>query len=83
MVEIFSGFLNLKIAKELVIFKGQFRVGRHIPPLMIQFNVSRDLKPFCQNGGFMHFKVSQQMKVYSEPDVVVVLGPVLHRLKTT
>ena len=44
-VEVFSGFLNLKIAKELTTFKGKCRVGPHIPLLMIQFNVSRDLKP--------------------------------------
>ena len=30
-VEVFSGFLNLKIAKELVIFKDKCRVGPHIP----------------------------------------------------
>ena len=35
----FSGFLNLKIAKELVIFKSKCRVGPHIPLLLIQFNV--------------------------------------------
>ena len=28
---VFSGFLNLKIAKELVIFKDKCRVGPHIP----------------------------------------------------
>ena len=39
LVEVFSGFLNLKIAKELVIFKGKCRVGPHIPLLLIQFNV--------------------------------------------
>ena len=30
LVEVFSGFLNLKIAKELVIFKDKCRVGPHI-----------------------------------------------------
>ena len=48
MVEVFNGFLNLKIAKELVIFKDKCRVGPHIPLLMIQyyliFTVSRDLE---------------------------------------
>ena len=44
-VEVFSDFLNLKIAKELVIFKDKCRVGPHIPLLMIKINVSRDLKP--------------------------------------
>ena len=48
LVEDFSGFLNLKIAKELVIFKDKCRVGPRIPLLLIQylmFTVSRDLKP--------------------------------------
>ena len=41
---VFSGFLNLKIAKELVIFKDKYRVGPHIPLLFtiidaILFNV--------------------------------------------
>ena len=40
LVEVFSGFLNLKI-----FFKGKCRIGPHIPLLLIQFNVSRDLKP--------------------------------------
>ena len=47
LVEVFSGFLNLKIdktAKELVIFKGKCWVGPHMP-LLIQFTVSQDLKP--------------------------------------
>ena len=36
----FSGFLNLRIAKELVIFKDKCRVGPHIPLLLsILFNV--------------------------------------------
>ena len=35
----FSGFLNFKIAKELIIFKGKCRAGPHIPLLLIQFNV--------------------------------------------
>ena len=39
LVEVFSGFLNLKIAKQLVIFKGKCRVGPHILLLLIQFNV--------------------------------------------
>ena len=39
LVEVFSGFLNLKIDKELVIFKGKCRIGPHIPLLLIQFNV--------------------------------------------
>ena len=43
--EIFSGFLNQKITKELVIFKDKCRVGPHIPLLMYKFNVSQDLKP--------------------------------------
>ena len=37
VVEVFSGFLNLKIAKELVIFKDKCRVGPHIPLLLIQY----------------------------------------------
>ena len=48
LVEVFSGFLNLKIAKELVLFKDKCRVGHHIPLLLIQyylmFTVSRDLE---------------------------------------
>ena len=36
LVEVFSGFLNLKIAKKLVIFKGTCRVGPHIPLLLIR-----------------------------------------------
>ena len=48
LVEVFSGFLNLKIAKELVIFQDKCRVGPHIPLLLIQyhlmFTVSRDLE---------------------------------------
>ena len=39
LVEVFSGFLNLKIAKKLVIFKTKCLVGPHIPVLLIQFNV--------------------------------------------
>ena len=39
----FSGFLNLKIAKELVIFKDKCRVGLHIPLLKRQ---SLILQPF-------------------------------------
>ena len=35
----FSGFLNLKIGKKLVIFKGKCRVGPHVPRLLIQINV--------------------------------------------
>ena len=35
LVEVFSGFLNLKIAKELVIFKDRCQVGPHIPLLMM------------------------------------------------
>ena len=35
LVEVFSGFLNLKIAKELVIFKDKCWVGPHIPLLLI------------------------------------------------
>ena len=31
LAEVFSGFLNLKINKELVIFKDKCRVGPHIP----------------------------------------------------
>ena len=38
-------FFNLKIAKELVIFKDKCRVGPHIPLKMCKFNVSQDLKP--------------------------------------
>ena len=34
LVEVFGGFLNLKIATELVIFKDKCRVGPHIPLLM-------------------------------------------------
>ena len=45
LVEVFSGFVNLKIAKELVIFKDKCRVGPHIPLQMYKFNVSQDLKP--------------------------------------
>ena len=41
LVEVFSGFLNLKIAKELVIFKDKCRVGPHIPLQMYKFNVSQ------------------------------------------
>ena len=41
----FSGFLNLKIAKELVIFKDKCRVGPHIPLQMYKFDVSQDLMP--------------------------------------
>ena len=44
LVEVFSGFLNLKIAKDLVIFKDKCRVGPHIPLKIIKFNVSQDLK---------------------------------------
>ena len=36
LVEVFNGFLNLKIAKELIIFKGKCRVGPHIPLLLIK-----------------------------------------------
>ena len=43
LLEVFSGFLNLKIAKELFVFKDKCRVGPHIPLLMIQFNITRDL----------------------------------------
>ena len=42
----FTGFLNPKIAKKLVIFQGKCRVGTRNPLLLIKFNVSRDLKPF-------------------------------------
>ena len=41
----FSGFLNLKITKELVIFKDKCRVGSHVPLQMYKFNVSQVLKP--------------------------------------
>ena len=44
LVEVFSGFLNLKIAKELVILKDKCRVGPHIPLQMYKFNVSQDIK---------------------------------------
>ena len=48
LVEVSSGFLNLNIAKELVIFKDKCRVGPHIPLLLIQyyliFTVPRDLE---------------------------------------
>ena len=47
MVEVFNGFLNLKIAKDLVIFEDKCRVGPHIPLQNYKkkkFNVSRDLK---------------------------------------
>ena len=40
LVEVYTGFLNLKISKELVIFKGKCRVGPHIPLLFIQFHVN-------------------------------------------
>ena len=44
----FSGFLNLKIAKELVILKDKCRVGPHIPLSLKQyylmFTISRDLE---------------------------------------
>ena len=42
LVEVFSGFLNLKITKEFVIFKDKCRVGLHIPLEMSKFNVSQD-----------------------------------------
>ena len=35
LVEVFSGFFNVKLTKELVIFKNKCRVGPHIPLLMI------------------------------------------------
>ena len=44
LVEVFSGSLNLKIAKDLVIFKDKCRVGPHIPLQIMKFNDSRDLK---------------------------------------
>ena len=37
LVEVFGGFLNLKIAKELVIFKDKCRVGPLIPLQMLCF----------------------------------------------
>ena len=39
LVEVFSSFLILKIAKELVISQRQCRVGPHIQLLLIQFTV--------------------------------------------
>ena len=45
LVEVFSGFLNLKIAKDLVIFKDKCRLDPHIPLQIYKFNVSQDLKP--------------------------------------
>ena len=65
LVEVFSGFLNLKIAKELVIFKGKCRVGPHIPILMIKFNVSRTLKPLLLTKWTIS-EVAQQMAVKSD-----------------
>ena len=35
LVEVFSGYLNLKLVKELVIFKDKCWVGPHVPLLMI------------------------------------------------
>ena len=81
-VEVFSGFLNLKIAEELVVFKGKCRVGPHIPLLMIQFNVSRDLKQLLSK--WTTSEVPQQMTVKFElvqfliGGVLVVHGAVLH-----
>ena len=42
LVEVLSGFLNLKIAKELVIFKDKCRVGPHIQLQIYKFNVSQN-----------------------------------------
>ena len=41
LVEVFSGFLNLKTTKELVTFKDKCRVGSHTPLQMYKCNVSK------------------------------------------
>ena len=51
LIEVFSGFISLKIATELVIFKDKCRIGPHIPLKIYKFNVSQDLK----NGELFHF----------------------------
>ena len=58
----FSGFLNLKIAKELDIFKGKCQVDPHIPLLMIQFHVSQDLKPLLSKWWFSAFLSAPLLK---------------------
>ena len=65
LVEVFSGFLNLKIAKELVIFKDKCLVGPHIPLLMYKFNVWEDLKAIVVKKMVNCFtsEVAQQMAV--------------------
>ena len=67
LVEVFSGFLNLKITQELVIFKDECRVGPHIPLQMYKFNVSQDLKAIVVNKMVNYFtsEVAQQMAVKS------------------
>ena len=66
LVEVFSGFLNVKIAKELVIFKDECRVGPHIPLQMYKFNVSQDMNPLLITKWSTTFEVAQQMAVKSE-----------------
>ena len=68
MVEVFSGFLNIKITKELVIFKDKCRVGPHIPLQMNKFNVSQDIKAIVVNKMVNYFtsEVAQQMAVKSK-----------------
>ena len=65
--EVFSDFLNLKISKELVIFKDKCRVGPHIPLQMYKFNVSQELKPLLLTKMVNYFtsEVAQQMTVKS------------------
>ena len=61
--EVFSGFLNLKIAKELVIFKEKSRVGPHIPLLMIKVQCfSRSETTVVKNGGLLMFKFSNRWR---------------------
>ena len=62
-----SGFLNLKITKELVIFKDKCRVGPHNPLLLYKFYVSQDLKAIVDNKMVNCFtsEVAQQMAVKS------------------
>ena len=62
LVEVFSGFLNLKITKELVISKDKCRVGPHIPLQMYKFNISQDLNKMVN---YFTSEVAQQMAVKS------------------
>ena len=72
LVEIFSGFLILKIAKELVIFKRQMSGWSSYPTTIHKiFNVSRDLKPLLSKWWTSNAYVPQKMIV---PDLMVVHG---------